>query len=135
MLGALRPVARLLTGSTYVVLGYGTLHEPGPIAEESAPVHGRDSQENSTSRGRRASCEGQRGHDGGVLLAAGVVPRQSALVLAGSMIPTTVAAHSFWNEKDPVVRKRQKVQFHKNMAVIGGLLFAALDQPIPDLSV
>jgi uncharacterized membrane protein YphA (DoxX/SURF4 family) len=62
-----------------------------------------------------------------VLLALGVAPRLSALVLAGSMIPTTLAAHRFWTVEDPEVRKQQQVQFHKNMAMIGGLLFAALD--------
>jgi hypothetical protein len=53
-------------------------------------------------------------------------PRVCALVLAGSMIPITLSAHRFWTAKDPAVRKQQQVQFHKNMAMIGGLLFAAL---------
>jgi putative oxidoreductase len=63
----------------------------------------------------------------GVLLALGVAPRLSAVVLAGSMIPTTLAGHCFWTVDDPEVREQQQVQFHKNMAMIGGLLFAALD--------
>jgi putative oxidoreductase len=63
----------------------------------------------------------------GVLLALGIAPRLCALVLAGSMIATTLAAHRFWTFEDPTVRKLQQVQFHKNMAMIGGLLFAALD--------
>jgi hypothetical protein len=28
-----------------------------------------------------------------------------------------------------MARKLQRIQFHKNMAMIGGLLFAALDEP------
>ena len=32
----------------------------------------------------------------GLLLALGMAPRLSALVLAGSMIPTTLAGHRFW---------------------------------------
>jgi putative oxidoreductase len=43
------------------------------------------------------------------------------------MIPTTLAAHRFWTVEDPGLRKQQQVQFHKNMAMIGGLLLAALD--------
>jgi hypothetical protein len=53
-------------------------------------------------------------------------PRLSALVLAGWMILTTLAAHRFWTGHDPAVRKQQQVQFYKNMAMIGGLLFAEL---------
>jgi hypothetical protein len=38
MLGALRPAARLLTGSTYAVLGYGALREPSLGVEEAATL-------------------------------------------------------------------------------------------------
>jgi len=66
---------------------------------------------------------------GGVALALGVAPRLSALALAGSLIPTTLAGHAYWTIEDPVARKLQRIQFHKNMAMIGGLLFAVLDEP------
>jgi putative oxidoreductase len=128
-LGALRPVARLLMGSTYAVLGYGALREPGQGVEEAAtlmaavrkkvPVPARDEQLVQINGAMQATC--------GVLLALGVAPRLSALVLAGSMVPTTLAAHRFWTVEDPQARKQQQVQFHKNMAMIGGLLLAALD--------
>ena len=65
----------------------------------------------------------------GGLLMLGKAPRLAALVLAGSLIPTTLAGHSYWEVEDPATRKIQRIQFHKNLAMIGGLLFAALDQP------
>jgi len=65
----------------------------------------------------------------GALLALGKAPRLSALALAGSLIPTTLAGHSYWQIEDPATRKMQRIQFHKNLAMIGGLLFAVLDQP------
>ena len=53
-----------------------------------------------------------------------------ASLLAGSCpIPTTLAGHSYWQVEDPATRKIQRIQFHKNLAMIGGLLFAVLDQP------
>ena len=129
VLGALRPPARLLTGSTYAVLGYGALREPGPRVAPAAafiapirkevPLPITDEQVVRVNGGIQVAC--------GVLLALGLAPRLAALALAGSMIPTTLAGHSFWAENDPAVRKQQQVQFHKNMAMIGGLLFAALD--------
>ena len=65
----------------------------------------------------------------GTALALGLGPRLSALALAGSMVPTTLAGHAYWTIEDPAARKLQRIQFHKNLAMIGGLLFAALDEP------
>jgi putative oxidoreductase len=128
VLGALRPAARLLTGSTYAVLGYGVLQEPRQGVEEAAPLMAAirkevrlpvtDEQVVRVNGALQAAC--------GLLLALGKAPRLSALVLAGSMIPTTLAAHRFWTEHEPAVRKQQEIQFYKNMAMIGGLLFAEL---------
>lgn len=129
MLGALRPAARLLAGSSYAVLGYEVLRKPGPGAEEAAaflaairkevPLPISDEQVVQVNGAVQAVC--------GLMLALGTAPRLSALVLAGSMIPTTLAGHCFWKVKDPAARKQQQIQFQKNMAMIGGLLFAALD--------
>jgi len=65
----------------------------------------------------------------GPMLALGRAQRLSALILVGSLIPTTLAGHSYWQVEDPATRKVQRIQFHKNLAMIGGLLFAVLDQP------
>jgi putative oxidoreductase len=63
----------------------------------------------------------------GVLLALGKFRRLSALVLAGSIIPTTYAGHAFWDELDDEKRAQQKVHLLKNAAVLGGLILAATD--------
>ena len=63
----------------------------------------------------------------GGLLAAGIFPRLAALALAGSMVPTTFGGHRFWESEDPVQRARQRTQFLKNTAILGGLLITALD--------
>ena len=54
-------------------------------------------------------------------------PRLSALVLAASLLPTTYAGHPFWEEKDPGARAGQRIQFFKNVSMLGGLLIAAVD--------
>ncbi len=58
----------------------------------------------------------------GVMLAAGIVPRLAAAVLAGSLVPTTLAGHRFWAEEDARARATQRIQFLKNVAMLGGLL-------------
>jgi uncharacterized membrane protein YphA (DoxX/SURF4 family) len=65
----------------------------------------------------------------GTSLALGRLPRLSAAALLASMIPTTLAGHSYWTHDDPAARAQQRVQFHKNLAMIGGLLLAVLDDP------
>ena len=63
----------------------------------------------------------------GLGLATGRAPRISAAVLAGSLVPTTIAGHPFWEESDPQARAGQRIQFFKNLSMLGGLLIAAGD--------
>lgn len=63
----------------------------------------------------------------GLLLATGRVPRLASLALAGTLVPTTLAGHPFWQEADPAKRRQQQVQFLKNLGLMGGLLLAAVD--------
>ncbi|GGT23397.1 MULTISPECIES: DoxX family protein [Streptomyces] len=64
---------------------------------------------------------------GGVLLGLGRCPRLAALALAATLVPTTLAAHRFWEEQDPAARARQRIHFFKNLSMLGGLLVAADD--------
>jgi putative oxidoreductase len=57
----------------------------------------------------------------GATLLLGIKPRLSALALAGSLIPTTLAGHSFW-EMEGGDAKAHQTQFSKNLAALGGLL-------------
>jgi hypothetical protein len=63
----------------------------------------------------------------GTLLGMGVMPRLAAAAIAASLVPTTLAAHRFWEENDPQERARQRIQFLKNLTMMGGLLLAAAD--------
>jgi uncharacterized membrane protein YphA (DoxX/SURF4 family) len=131
MLAPLRPAARALTGSTYVLLGFDALREPGGRVDQAAPVLATirkvaplPEDDELVVRGNAAVMVA-----GGTLLALGIAPRLSALALACSLIPTTLAGHSYWAIEDPAVRKQQRIQFHKNMALLGGLLLAVIDEP------
>ena len=125
----LRMAARVLTGSTYAVLGLDAARAPGTRVDQAAatlallrrvvPVPVDDEVVVRFNGAVQAA--------GGALLAVGVIPRLAALAIAGSLVPTTWAGHAFWSSPDPLDRKLQKIQFHKNMAMIGGLIFAVLD--------
>jgi putative oxidoreductase len=131
MLAPLRPAAHFLTGSTYALLGFDALREPGGRVDQAAPVLAAirrwvplPEDDELVVRGNAAVMVA-----GGTLLALGIAPRLSALVLAGSLIPTTLAGHSYWAIEDPAARKQQRIQFHKNLAMLGGLLLAVIDEP------
>jgi putative oxidoreductase len=131
MLAPLRPAARVLTGSTYALLGSDALREPGGRVDQAAPVLTTirkwvpiPEDDELVVRGNAAVMVA-----GGTLLALGIAPRLSALALACSLIPTTLAGHSYWAIEDPAARKQQRIQFHKNMAMLGGLLLAVIDEP------
>ena len=62
-----------------------------------------------------------------MLLAVGRFRRLAALALIGSIVPTTYAAHRFWEEDDEVVRAEQKVHFLKNLGLLGGLVLEVFD--------
>jgi len=64
---------------------------------------------------------------GGLLLATNRVPRLAALALAGSLVPTTVGGHRFWEYDDPKERANQQGHFLKNVGLLGGLILAAVD--------
>ncbi len=63
----------------------------------------------------------------GAALATGHFPRLSALILAGTLVPTTATGHQFWKATDPAQKANQKIHFTKNLSMIGGLLMATLD--------
>jgi uncharacterized membrane protein YphA (DoxX/SURF4 family) len=131
MLSPLRPAARVLTGSTYVLLGLDAVRAPGGRVDQAAPLLATIRKAVPLPDDDELVVQGNAAVQvaAGAMLALGIAPRLSALVLAGSLVPTTLAGHSYWKIEDPDVRKVQRIQFHKNMAMIGGLLFAALDEP------
>ena len=61
------------------------------------------------------------------MLACGEVPTLAALALMGTIVPTTYTGHRFWEEPDAEKRAQQRTQLLKNLGLLGGLIFAAVD--------
>ena len=133
MFSPARLIARLLTGSTYALLGFDAARAPGGRVETAAPTLAMMRQtiplpENDELVVR---ANGALQAAAGAALAVGFHPRLSALALLGSLVPTTAAGHAFWTIEDPAARRAQQVQFAKNMAMLGGLIYIAVDRPKP----
>jgi putative oxidoreductase len=116
----IRRVARPLLASVFLTGGLSSLRQPGPRVEMVRSA-GLSSPEKLVRVNALADVAA------GFALATNRLPRLSALVLAGSIIPTTVVGHPFWSEKDKTVRKQQQTHFFKNLSVLGGLLIAVVD--------
>ncbi|HET9562351.1 MAG TPA: hypothetical protein VFP01_09600, partial [Propionibacteriaceae bacterium] len=64
---------------------------------------------------------------GGVALATGKGRRLGALLLAGTIVPGTIAKHPFWKVQDPEERAQDRNHFLKNVSLLGGVLLASVD--------
>jgi len=124
-----RRIARPLMAVSFVVGGLDQFRHPGPKVEAARPVverlHGPLRLPNDPELIVRVNGAAMAG--AGTLLAFGRLPRLSALGLAASLVPTTYAGHSFWQEDDPRARAAQQTQFLKNLGLLGGLLIASVD--------
>lgn len=131
-MGLVRLVARPMLGAMFVKGGIDQLSDP----RSKAPVAADVTEPVRQSVGEPVSAmddttlvqvNGAAQVVGGLLLSFGKAPRLAAALLAGSLVPTTLAAHRFWEEQDPEQRAGQQVHFLKNLGLLGGLLLATMD--------
>ena len=115
MQNPLRVVARILTGSTYIMLGDGRrLRTRTARPELARPTLAAIRKVVPLPRGRHARRAGQRRRPG---RRAALCSRSAGCrgcprsTLAASLIPTTVAGHSYWTIEDPAARRQQRIHF------------------------
>ncbi len=59
---------------------------------------------------------------GGLGVIFGIAPEASLALLIIFLVPVSFKMHAFWKETDPNARMMERVQFMKNMALVGALL-------------
>ena len=111
-------LARTALAAPFIWLGYEAAAEPGGRVDLAARL-GLPNPELAVRFNGAAMVAG------GLGLATGVLARQAAVGLILSMIPTTVAGHPFWSNEDPQTRKANRIQFLKNVGLVGGLVAVA----------
>lgn len=123
-----RRIARPMLASAFILGGIGALRNASahkdaaePIVKKVASTLGLPEDTELLVRADGAAMVA-----GGALLATGRFPRLASTLLIGAFVPAT-ATHQFWNESDPETKQREKVQFVKNVSLLGGLLLAAAD--------
>jgi len=119
-----------MLASIFVVQGYDTFRRPERVAPRAEPVV-RPLAERIPVVPARAEdavrLNGAVQMVAGSLLALGRLPRLAALAIAGTLVPTTLAGHRFWEAGDAASRAQQRIHFLKNLSMLGGLLTAAAD--------
>ena len=129
-MAVLRAIARPMLASVFIVQGYDALRHPekvvkraeavvGPL-KERVPILPAETEDTVRLNGAVQVVAGS-------MLALGWWPRLSALTLAGSLVPTTLAGHRYWEHEDQQTRTQHRIHFLKNVAMLGGLLIAAAD--------
>jgi uncharacterized membrane protein YphA (DoxX/SURF4 family) len=67
---------------------------------------------------------------GGLSILLGAYPTIGVAALALFLIPATYMMHAFWKIQDPMARMGEKVNFTKNLALLGAALsLLAIPQP------
>jgi len=131
----LRRVARPLLASIFISGGIGALRDTQGHAKAAEPfltstfdkVEGLVPDQVPRDPATLVRIDAAVKIGAGLALASGKAPRLAAVALLGSLIPTTLAAHRFWEVRDPAEKQNQQIQFLKNASLAGGLLLAAGD--------
>jgi uncharacterized membrane protein YphA (DoxX/SURF4 family) len=119
-----------MLASIFVIQGFDTMLHPERVALRADPVVQPLAELMPGALGQTEDAVRLNGavqFTAGSLLALGIAPRLSALAIAATLVPTTVAGHRFWEVEDDKERAQQRIQFLKNLAIFGGLLIAAAD--------
>ncbi len=128
-MAVIRALARPMLASMFVIGGLDALRNPDSKVPAAEQVVGALPEQVPVVQNTKqlVLIDGAVKVVAGSLLALGRLPRLSALALAASLVPTTLAGHRFWEEKDPTKRAGQKIHFFKNVSMLGGLVIASVD--------
>ena len=135
----LRAVPRAMLASYFVASGIKAIRDPEslvpaaePLADRVVPLVKQYSPEQVASVVPENTVTLVRVFGiaqvvGGTALATGKGRRLGALLLAGTLVPSTIAKHPFWTVQDPDERAQDRSHFLKNVSLLGGVLIASAD--------
>jgi putative oxidoreductase len=69
---------------------------------------------------------------GGLSIVFGLYPSVGIVLLVAFLVPVSLMMHNFWKIEDPMLKMADRVNFMKNMALVGALLMLlAIPSPWP----
>jgi uncharacterized membrane protein YphA (DoxX/SURF4 family) len=119
----LRAAGRVALAAMFITGGADAMLAPGPRTSKAAEL-GVPLDPELAVRLNGAAMLGA-----GAALALGIWPRLTAAVLAGTLVPTTLAGHPYWEIEDPAAQRQQRIHFFKNVGLLGGALLVVSGEP------
>jgi putative oxidoreductase len=119
----LRAAGRVALAAMFITGGADAMLDPGPRTSKAEDI-GVPLDPELAVRANGAAMLAA-----GTALALGVWPRLAAAVLAGTIVPTTLAGHRYWEMEDPAARRQQRTHFFKNLGLLGGALLVFAERP------
>ena len=116
----LRSLSHLLLSGIFISGGWGAFAQPGRRTQKVAGA-GIPEPEGAVK------LNGAIMVIGGLMLGLNIAPKLAAILLIGSLVPTTLVGHAFWKESG-AGRQGQLTQFLKNLGLIGGLLIVLAEK-------
>jgi putative oxidoreductase len=119
-----------MVASIFILQGYDTLRRPDRVAPAAEPVVRALAERVPVVPAKTEQAVRLNGAVqlvAGSLLAFGRFPRLSALAIAATLVPTTLAGHRFWEDDGEKDQAQQRIHFLKNLSMFGGLLIVAAD--------
>src|SRR5215207_8912958 len=135
----LRAVPRAMLASYFVASGIKAIRDPKsllpaaePLADRVVPLVKQYSPDQVSSVVPEDTVTlvrvfGAAQVLGGAALTTGKGRRLGALLLASTLVPSTIAKHPFWSVQDPEQRAQDRNHFLKNVSLLGGVLIASVD--------
>lgn len=127
-----RTAARAMLAGVFVVQGVDAFTHPDPLVSRASRVTDRvgptlGNVHPSLADTRTLVQVNAATMVGGAALLLTPLRRAGALAVAAALVPTTLAGHAFWEQTDSADRKQHRIRFLSNLALLGGLLLAAVD--------
>ncbi|PQE02220.1 DoxX family protein [Mycolicibacterium parafortuitum] len=130
----IRRVARPMLSAVFISRGIEALRSPKPATdatrqtlEELSKLPDPVGTNLPTNAETVAKVTAAVQIGGGLLLAAGRLPRFASAALALSVVPSSLGGHAFWTEVDPQRKADERRAFITDVSLIGGLIIAAVD--------
>jgi putative oxidoreductase len=118
-------VGRVLVGSYFIMSAYNHLAHPGHLTGYAA-------SKGVPSPKLAILASGVLILLGGLSILTGIRPALGVAAIVLFLIPVTFTMHAFWKDADPMAKMGNRINFMKNIALLGAaLMFLAIPTPWP----
>jgi len=118
-------LGRILLGGFFIINGYNHIRNIAMVA-------GYAQSKGVPSPKAASAITGILLLIGGLSIVLGAYPYLGIVSIVVFLVPVSFKMHAYWNVQDPMAKMGDRINFMKNMAILGAVLtLAAIPQPWP----